>query len=416
METFFDHLASEQRRISCILGENYSMLPLTRYEQAEFDASTDCKHCGHAYTVTNWKVRHHCHATGRFISAVCNECNLKLKYRKRKSVWREMFNKKSKMQEKSYRGKNDDHDQYLVADEDDVDDEERCQYKFQIPIFFHNLRYDQTFIIKAMNSRMVEKFDQSCGETTSRSVKILAQNLERFISFEMLFLRFTDSCRFLNASLDSLVSSLLKSCDSSFDKFNHMRRHMGSNKLLFAKGVFPYEWHDSPEKLAETSLPPREAFYSNLNMCDISAEDYSRAQEIWNTFNCKTFKDYHDLYLKCDVLLLADVFENFRSMGMQFYGLDPAHYLSLPGYAFDACLSYTNVNLERIRDPEMFMFIESGIRGGISTCNHRYAKANNCYMKDFDPTKPSSYLMYLDANNLYGPVCRSLYLSVSLSL
>ena len=114
-------------------------------------------------------------------------------------------------------------------------------------------------------------------------------------------------------------------------------------------------------------------------MCDISDEDYARAQEMWKTFNCKTFKDYHDLYLKCDVLLLADVFENFRSECMKFYGLDPAHYLSLPGFAFDACLSYTNVSLERLLSPEMFLFVEGAIRGGVSTCNKRYAKANNHY-------------------------------------
>jgi hypothetical protein len=178
----------------------------------------------------------------------------------------------------------------------------------------------------------------------------------------MLYIRFIDSCQFLSASLETLVCNLVKSCDLDFDKFEYTRSQMGTNELLFAKGVFPYEFFDSLEKFNETQLPPKDAFYSNLNEESITDEEYQRALKVWEIFDCKNFRQYHDLYLKTDVLLLAEVFENFREMGMRYYGLDPAQYLTLPSYSWDACLKYTGVKLELITDAEMYIFIESAIR------------------------------------------------------
>ena len=148
--------------------------------------------------------------------------------------------------------------------------------------------------------------------------------------------------------------------------------------------------------------PPGEAFYSGLNEEAISEEDYRRAEQIWSTFGCQNFKDYHDHYLMTDVLLLADVFEQFRETGMEFYGLDPAQYLTLPSFSWDALLKLTNIELQLISDPEMFLFFESNIRGGISQISHRYARANNPQVPDYDENLKNSYLAYLDANNLYG--------------
>ena len=119
--------------------------------------------------------------------------------------------------------------------------------------------------------------------------------------------------------------------------------------------------------------------------------------------NCKSFKDYHLLYLKTDVLLLADVFENFRKTCFNYYGLDPANYISAPSLAWDAMLLKTNISLEQISDPKILDIIERQKRGGLCFVgSKRHVVANNKYLETFDETKPSNYLMYLDANNLYG--------------
>ena len=120
------------------------------------------------------------------------------------------------------------------------------------------------------------------------------------------------------------------------------------------------------------------------------------------TFDIKTLGEYHDLYLKTDVLLLTDVFENFRSTCLEFYKLDPAHYFTSPGLSWDAMLKMTGINLQLMDDIDMYQFIEKGMRGDISFINHRYAKANNPKLPDYDKEKPESHIMYLDANNLYG--------------
>ena len=156
------------------------------------------------------------------------------------------------------------------------------------------------------------------------------------------------------------------------------------------------------ERFDETSLPPPSEFYSKLSNEHITDDDYKHAQEVWDTFDCQNIGDYHDLYLKTDVLLLADVFENFRKTAMATYGLDPAHYYTLPGYSWEALLKFTRVSLELLTDSNTYLFIEKGLRGGISMVSHRHATANNPQMEDFNPSQPTSYLMYLDSNNLYG--------------
>ena len=112
--------------------------------------------------------------------------------------------------------------------------------------------------------------------------------------------------------------------------------------------------------------------------------------------------EYHDLYLQSDVLLLTNVFENFRNTCMQYYGLDPCHYFTSPGLSWDAMLKMTKVKLELMTNVNMYQFIEKGMHGGLSYIANRYGKANNKYMKEYNENEPSKYLMYLDANNLYG--------------
>ena len=159
---------------------------------------------------------------------------------------------------------------------------------------------------------------------------------------------------------------------------------------------------DSFEKFNEKELPTKDQFYSILNDQHITDDEYNHAKEVWNTFMIRTLGYYHDLYLVSDVLLLTDVFENFRKTCMQYYKLDPCHYSTSPGLSWDAMLIMTNIKLELMTDIDMFQFIEKGMHGGVSYIANRYGNANNKYMKEYDEKAPSKYIMYLDANNLYG--------------
>ena len=172
--------------------------------------------------------------------------------------------------------------------------------------------------------------------------------------------------------------------------------------LLLRKGVYPYEYMNSWEGFNETSLPRKKEFYSNLNMEDIDEIDYRHGNNVFKSFKLENLGDYHDLYVKSDTLLLADVFENFRDMCINVYEPDPTHFLSLPGLAWQACLKKTNIELELLTDYNTLFMIEKGIRGGICHSIQQYAKANNKYMKNDNNNEESSYIQYLDANNLYG--------------
>ena len=159
---------------------------------------------------------------------------------------------------------------------------------------------------------------------------------------------------------------------------------------------------DSFEKFDQMELPTKDQFYSVLNDHHITNDKYDHARKVWKTFNIKTTGEYHDLYLKRDALLLADVFESFRKTCLQYYKLDPCHYFMSLGLSWDAMLKMNNIKLELMTDVDMFQFIEKGMRDGVSYITNRYGKANNKYMKKYDEKAPSKYIMYLDANNLYG--------------
>ena len=301
------------------------------------------------------KVLDHCHLTGKYRGAAHNECNL--------------------------------------------------QYKIPqfFPVIFHNLSgYDSHLFIK--------DFGKSKGR-----INCIPNNEERYISLSKNIvvdtyikegkkvdgkrnIRFIDSFRFMATSLDSLVSNLSK------ESFKNLSRYYEGEQLqlLLIKGLFPYDWCDSIEKLTSTQLPPKEELYSKLNDTHITEEDHQHAQKVWDTFEMKTMRSYLDLYLKSDVLLLADVFENFRDVCSINYGLDPAWYYTAPGLAWDAALKITKVKLELMTDYDMLLMVEQGIRGGVSMISKRYGQANNPYMKEYDPKLPTKYVIYLDANNLYG--------------
>ena len=162
-----------------------------------------------------------------------------------------------------------------------------------------------------------------------------------------------------------------------------------------------YMYMDSWSKFEEDRLPSINDFYSKLNMSGISDDDYEHAKRVWEEFGLRNLGEYHDLYLKTDVILLSNVFKKFRKVCMENYGLDPAHFYTAPGLAWQVCLKKTGMKLDSITNPDMLLMFERGIRGGITQVVKRYAKANNKYMNDYDRKEPSRYLQYLDANNLY---------------
>ena len=159
---------------------------------------------------------------------------------------------------------------------------------------------------------------------------------------------------------------------------------------------------DCWERFDENTIPPKKAFYSELNLENITDKDYEHVKKVWEAFEIKNLGEYHDLYVQCDTFLLADVFENFRNMCLDKYRLDPTHFLFASGLAWQACLKKTKVELEFLTDIDMLFMVEKGTRCGICHTIQRHAKANNKYMKNYNKDVISSYLMYLDANNLYG--------------
>ena len=220
---------------------------------------------------------------------------------------------------------------------------------------------------------------------------------------------FIDCMQFMNSSLDRLVKNLV-------DKdFKYLVKEFGCEnlKILKQKGAYPYEYMNSFKRFNEDKLCARKYFYSSTKDKKISEdgkisdghvgiEDYMVCEKIWDRFKMKDRGDYHDHYLKKDVLLLADVFEKFIDTCLKCYELDPCQYFSAPGLSRDAMLKMTGVKLEKISDIDQYLFMEKRLRGGISYIAKRYAKANNKYMSDYDSNKQSTFITYLDKNNLYG--------------
>ena len=354
MDVFIKWLEEDVKDIAKI--EVKEMI-FTEEDIKHFNNASDCWICGEE--LGNDRVRDHCHFTGRYRGPAHNKCNLK--YRKPKNI----------------------------------------------SVFFHNLSgYDSHLFIKKLGT-----------PNKNENIKCIPTNEEKYISFTKTIVTgkytnkkgevkyktfdivFKDSLKFMSSSLEALVNNLPK------DAFKNLLKSFTPKQaeLLKQKGFYPYEYMDSEEKFNDTKLPPREAFYSKLSGKGITEKDYKHAGDVWNSFKMKTFKKYHELYNITDVLLLADVFENFRDLCLKIYGLDPVYYFTAPQLAWDACLKMTSVKLELLSDEDMLLMIEEGIRGGISIISNRYGEANNKYMrKGFNKNKPSKYLMYLDANNLYG--------------
>ena len=208
------------------------------------------------------------------------------------------------------------------------------------------------------------------------------------------YITFIDSLRFYNSSLDTLASNL------EDNDFKYLVSEFGIDKLeiLKRKDTYPYEWVDSYEKFKHPSLPEKKYFYSSINdgkrnkgNGHISNEQYLHFQNVWKIFNFNAFEDFHDHYLKKDVLFLADIFEKSIFTNSKFYSLDPCHYFSAPRLYWDAMLKMTKIELEKIYDPDKCMFFEQGRKGGFSYINKRYSEASK-----------NKHILYPDMNSLYG--------------
>ena len=267
---------------------------------------------------------------------------------------------------------------------------------------------------------------QKLGVVANRKglkIDVVAKTSEDYISFSLVLkhqhptikqkhcdkpwvfiwkVRFLDSFQFLASSLDKLVANLLTKGKLNFKTLLNRFPDPTNHDLLLKKGIYPYNYMDSWIRFFETQLPPIEAFYNDLTLSVLTQQDYIHAQKVFETFDIHNLGEYHDLYVLTDTLLLADVFQSFRQFGLDYYDLDPIHYLTLPSFGWSALLKLSQVKLELLTDSEMYRFFESGIRGGISVITHRFAKANNPYLPNYDSGKPNNYIFYMDANNLYG--------------
>ena len=294
-------------------------------EKEQYEKETKCWICKGKFKNDDKKVRDHCHFTGRYRGAAHNSCNLK--YRKPNFT----------------------------------------------PVVFHNLSgYDAHLFIKNLGF-------------TAGNIDCIPNNEERYISLTKNIevgsymnskgenkpkyhkIRFIDSFKFMAESLDDLVKNLPE------DAFNNLKKYYTGDKLSLVKrkGVYPYDYMNSLERFKENKLPPKESFYSKLDNEGISDKDYAHAQKVWRVFKMEHFQDYHNLYNETDVLLLADVFENFRDICMKNYKLDPAHYYTAPSLSWDACLKMCDVKLELLSDIDMLLMVEKGIRGGVSMISNR---------------------------------------------
>ena len=382
IDEFIVQMMNEVEDCRRIVKEEFQKpLNMTVQNEIDFQNSTVCHICERKFNEQAMskrlsqksdnplkeKVRDHCHITGEYRGAAHRDCNLK----------------------------------WAISPQ-----------KLKIPVIFHNLKgYDCHFIMQNLGKLInedsvydINEFEEPDGEVhevkSSINISVIASNFEKYMGFRLgKHLTFIDSFSFMSQSLDRLSSNL------SDDAFIYSKEAFPNDdqfRLIKKKGVYPYDYMDSFRRFSEKSLPRREDFYSILNDTNISESDYEHAKEVWSVFKIRDLGEYHDLYLRTDVLLLADVFESFRGTCLEYYRLDPCHYFSAPGLSWDALLRMTKINLDLISDVNQQLFIEKGMRGGISYIAHRHAVANNKYMKNYNPERESSYIMYLDANNLYG--------------
>ena len=342
IEHFITSLIKEENEILDVLYR-YKPIEMTEDDWEDFLNAKTCHICESDFDDDSLKVRDHIHHDGSFRGASHANCNLKFRLSKK------------------------------------------------IPVIIHNLKnYDSHLIMQAI------------GKVGKEKVTCIPTNMEKYVSFSLgNHLTFIDSYQFLSSSLQSLVNNLASEGVEKFDLLTSYITNIEPH-LLLRKQVYPYEYMNCWSKFKERNLPSKDQFYNSITEEHITDQDYEHALKVWNKCSFKNLGEMCDFYVKTDTLLLACVFENFRNLCLLYYKLDPVHYVSLPGLTFDACLKFTKVKLDLLTDVDQYLFLEKGIRGGISVISERFAEANNPLLKTYDDSKPTSYITLLDCNNLYG--------------
>jgi len=339
------------------LNEQNAKPKLTQEEEIMFEEATKCYLCGNGFneikknpgdTVPPFgKCRDHDHFTNDFLGAAHNVCNIKA--------------------------------------------EQMRKGRIEVPVFFHNANYDIRCFINAFSEYEGGSIDRLGG---------IPCNMEFFKTLNLNNLVIKDSYAHLSSSLDTLIKNLPHEKKTLLNTIGTTEKQKA---LVQKKGHYPYEFITSHAKIdMPISELKREHFDNKLTLSSISDEDWAHVQTVISEFGFKSFREYHDLYLKIDVYGLVDVFEEYRAIAYRTYGLDPAHYIGLPGFTWDAGLKMTGIQLENMQDMEMILMTEKMKRGGVSVISGRYAKANNPYLPDYNKNEKSSYLIQLDCNNLYG--------------
>ena len=343
LKRFVSYLLQKRAEISHILDKDRKPISLTTEDINRIRIQESCYLCNTPFSKRGIKkVLDHAHlgreGKGRDVNYACNRCNLS-------------------------------HSSLRMD-------------TLKITIVMHNaMNFDFHFV--------VERLYRYIG---GDSIKVLPRSSEKFLTLQFENFQIIDSFQFLPTSLCRLAELLGK---NNPDNFIETKKHLLHKDLLpyvIKKGVMCYDYIDSWKKLKEKRLPSKNEFYNTLTKENISEEAYEHALSMFKLFKCRNIKDYLKEYLKIDILLLCDVFESFREKSMDFYGLDPAKYLTAPALSYQAMLKFTNVKLDLLDDLDMYNFIESGIRGGMTNVVQRYAEVK----------KRSEHLIYLDCNNLYG--------------
>ena len=326
------------------------------------------------FSTNNPKVRDHDHLTGKYLGPAHQSCNL------------------NKRREKPF-----------------------------LSIFFHNFSgYDSHLILPYLSKSYLPEIE---------SISIIPKTSEKFMSIKINNrVTMLDSMNFLSGGLDSLFESIKSSCSFRFIKQSSLISVLDCRtgkyvprtnsrerlELLLGKGVFPYEYANSIEDFDHPKLIEKKYFYNSITRSNITDEQYEKAQTVWKTFEMGSMKDFMETYCLCDTLLLSEVFERFKDESMENFEIEPGHFISLPGFAYQAFLKQTGVQMDYVTNADIFDMLSSNLRGGHSFASQRYEESS-LFKKTSHKIDPGpqnvwknrteddlQYIIDIDMNNLYG--------------